>query len=324
MNVALVGSNFALRGYLPVLKKIKEYNVKVISSRSIEKIKNNINYPKNIILEKNWKKIFKKKIDLIILAVPPKTQQEILIYNLKFKKKIIFEKPISINYFKSRNIINLLIEKNIKSEINLTYLNHDLFKKVKDIIDKKKLGKLINYDIKWSFISYDLNKKIRSWKTNEKLGGGIKNIFLTHVFSYCNYFFGINKLLDFNIKTKNFKNIIYKNYISCTLINSKFIKGKITVFTKDKGYQNHSIKINFSNGSLLLSTNSKDWTKNFILKLYNKKTAKTKLITSKKRYNYSDGRCNQIYIMLKNFLKKPNFNNLKICLEAEKINKKLK
>ena len=48
------------------------------------------------------------------------------------------------------------------------------------------------------------------------------------------------------------------------------------------------------------------------------------LITSKKKYNYSDGRCNQIYIMLKNFLKKPNFNNLKICLEAEKINNKLK
>ena len=65
-------------------------------------------------------------------------------------------------------------------------------------------------------------------------------------------------------------------------------------------------------------------TKDFILKLYSKKTAKTKLITSKKKYNYSDGRCNQIYIMLKNFLKKPNFNNLKICLEAEKINKNLK
>ena len=106
-------------------------------------------------------KIFLKNKLTFIIAVPPKTQQEILIYNLKFKKKIIFEKPISINYFKSRNIVNLLIEKKIKSEINLTYLNHDLFKKVKDIIDKKKLGKLINYDIKWSFISYDLNKNIK-------------------------------------------------------------------------------------------------------------------------------------------------------------------
>jgi len=324
MNVALVGSNFALRGYLPVLKKIKQYNVKIISSRSIEKIKPKIDYPKKITFEKNWKKIFKEEIDLIILAVPPKIQQEILIYNLKFKKKIIFEKPISKNYSKSKSITNLLINKKIKSEINLTYINHDLFKKVKDIIDKKKLGKLIDYNIKWNFVSYDLNKKIKSWKTDEKLGGGIKNIFLTHVFSYCEYFFGFNKLLDFSIKTTNFKNINYKHYISCSLVNSKFIKGKIEVFTKNKGHQNHIIKINFTNGLLSLSTNSKDWTKDFILKLYSKKTAKTKLITSEKNYNYSDGRCNQIYIMLKKFLKTQNYNNLKICLNAERINNKLK
>ena len=31
----------------------------------------------------------------------------------------------------------------------------------------------------------------------KNLGGGIKNIFLTHVFSYCNYFFGIKKLIRF-------------------------------------------------------------------------------------------------------------------------------
>ena len=324
MNVALVGSNFALRGYLPVLKKIKEYNVKIISSRSIEKIINKIDYPKKIIFLKNWKKIFKKEIDLIILAVPPKIQQEILIYNLKFKKKIIFEKPISQNYSKSKSIVNLLIKKKIKSEINLTYLNHHLFKKVKDIIDKKKLGELINYNIKWNFVSYDLNNRVKSWKTEEKMGGGIKNIFLTHVLSYCEYFFGFNKLLDFKTKIINFKNINYKNYISCNLISSKFIKGKIKVFTKLKGHQNHSIKINFTNGSLSLSINSKDWTDNFILKIYSKKTAKTKSIISKKKHNYSDGRCNQIYIMLKKFLKNQNYSNLKICLNAEKINNNFK
>ena len=58
MNVALVGSNFALRGYLPVLKKIKQYNVKIISSRSIEKIKPKIDYPKKITLEKKLEKNF--------------------------------------------------------------------------------------------------------------------------------------------------------------------------------------------------------------------------------------------------------------------------
>ena len=62
-----------------------------------------------------------------------------------------------------------LKKKKIKAEVNLTYLNHDLFKKLKHIIDKQKLGPIIDFKINWNFISHDLNKKIKSWKTNEKL-----------------------------------------------------------------------------------------------------------------------------------------------------------
>ena len=137
MDVALIGSNFALKGYLPALVKIKQYKLKIICSRNIKKIhKNNLNF-KNILLENNWKKVFKKNIKIIILAVPPVLQEKIINYNFKYKKKLIFEKPISHNYSKSKKIVELLKKKKINSEINLTYLSHDLFEKCKSIISKK-------------------------------------------------------------------------------------------------------------------------------------------------------------------------------------------
>ena len=40
VNVALIGSNFALKGYLPVIKKIKQLDIKIIFSQKILKIKN--------------------------------------------------------------------------------------------------------------------------------------------------------------------------------------------------------------------------------------------------------------------------------------------
>ena len=100
MNVAIVGSNFGLRGYLPAINEIKGLNIKIICSRNKNKFS-----PKkieNFEHETNWKNIFKKNIDLIILAVPPKLQEEIILYNLRYKKKIIFEKPISSKYLKSK------------------------------------------------------------------------------------------------------------------------------------------------------------------------------------------------------------------------------
>ena len=89
MNIALVGSNFGLNGYLPALKIIKEFKLKIICSRNINRL--NLKKISGVEYLSEWKKVFKKNIDIIILAVPPKIQEEILIYNLKYKKKIIFE-----------------------------------------------------------------------------------------------------------------------------------------------------------------------------------------------------------------------------------------
>ena len=319
MNVALVGSNFALKGYLPVIKKIKQLKLRVICSRNISK-KNLLSKLENITHESNWKKIFNDDIDLIILAVPPKIQNQILNYNLKFKKKMIFEKPISQNLISSKKIVKSLKRKKIKSDINLTFLNHELFQKTKNIIKNKKLGKVLSYEVLWNFKSFDLENKIKSWKTVEQQGGGIKNIFLTHVFSYCEFLFGKGKMIDFNFKISNFKNIKYKKSINCILKNKNGVTGKITLFVKKSGFQNHRIVIKCEKGYIRLFTKSKDWTKDFILETCNIKSKIKKIIKEKKLKNFKDGRSNQIFTMIKNFLKKSDYSKIDFCLNAEKLN----
>ena len=321
MNVAIVGSNFGLRGYLPVINKIKSLKIKIICSRNKSKI--STKEIKKFKHETDWRNIFKRNIDLIILAVPPKLQEKIILFNLRYKKKIIFEKPISSKYLTSKKIVEKLKKNRIKSEINLTYLNHKLFHKVKKIIDNKSLGAVKDYKVDWNFVSSDLNKKIKSWKTNEKIGGGIKNIFLTHVLAYCEFFFKQGVLKGQDIKFFKFKSLKYKRYISIKLNNPKGVKGKIFVFTKKNGLQTHKIDINFENGRVQLFTKSKDWTRNFVLKIYYNKTNKIKIYKNMHNNFFKDGRSFQIYSMLKNHLKRPNFKNLEYCLKAEKLNNRL-
>jgi predicted dehydrogenase len=324
INVALIGSNFALKGYLPVIQKIKHLNLKIICSRNILKNNNNISgYSKELSFENNWKKIFKKNIDLVICSVPPLVQQKILIYNFKYKKKIIFEKPISCNYLKSKYIVKKLKEKKISCDVNLTFLSHPLFIKTQSIIKKKILGKVLSYKIKWSVVSQDLNKKVKSWKTNELQGGGIKNIFLTHVFTYCDFFFGNIKVKKFKFTTVNFKKLKYKNEINCLIENPELISGKINIYTKKKGVQNHLINIFFEKGYLELSTRSTDWTKDFKLKIFEKNKNKTKQYKLIDNQKFKDGRSNQIYFLFAKFLKRSNYLNIDYCLNAEKNNNKI-
>ena len=319
MNVALVGSNFGLRGYYPVIDKIKKLNLKIICCRNQNKIPSKI--LQKVDYENNWKKIFKKNIDIIILAVPPKLQEKILLYNLKFKKKIIFEKPISTNVLSSKKIVLKLKKNKIKTEINLTYLNHELFEKVFQIIKKKKFGNVIDYNILWNFVSIDFNKKKKSWKTDEKQGGGIKNIFLSHVLSYCELFFGKTIMTKYLVKKSKFAGINFKKLIKLDLISSKNINGNINLYVKKNGNQSHKIEINFERGKVILFTKSKDWTKNFVLKTYNNKLIKNYKI--KQNNSFKDGRSNQVYLMIKKFLKKPSYRNINFCLNSEIINNKI-
>jgi len=323
VNVALIGSNFALKGYLPVIEKIKHLNLKIICSRNILKNNNITGYSKELSFESNWKKIFKKNIELVICSVPPLVQQKILIYNLKYKKKIIFEKTISCNYKKSKIIVKKLKKYKISCDVNLTFLNHPLFIKTQDIIKKKILGKVISYKIKWSVVSQDLNKKIKSWKTNESQGGGIKNIFLTHIFSYCEFFFGENSLKKFKFTIVNFKKLKYKNKVNCFIENPKSISGEIDIHTKQKGLQAHSINIFFEKGYLELSTRSTDWTKDFKLKTFQKLKNKTKQYKLIDNLKFKDGRSKQIYLLFAKFLKRSNYINIDYCLNAEKNNQKI-
>ena len=147
MNVALVGSNFALKGYLPVIKKIRQLKLKILCNRKISKSKQILSKLSGPIHEKNWKNIFINDIDLIILAVPPEVQNQILNYNLKFKKKFDY-KPnhLSLLSYDLIGLIYYLSLKNDSKEIYKSFQTKNIFK-----------GKIGIFEIKDNKINHELN-----------------------------------------------------------------------------------------------------------------------------------------------------------------------
>ncbi len=146
---------------------------------------------------------------------------------------------------------------------------------------------------------------------------------MTHVLAYCEFFFNKIHLKESNIKFSKFKGLKYKKLISIKLSNPGEVIGNVLISTKKNGLQTHKIDINFKKGRAQLFTKSKDWTKNFVLKIYYNKTKKIKTYKIMHKKKFQDGRSHQIFQMLKNFLKRPNYENLEYCLNAEKLNKNI-
>lgn len=314
-NVAIIGSNFGISGYLPALKKNKNYKIVLICCRSDESLTKLKKKFTKIKISKNWKDAFNKNIDLIICSTIPKVQDKIINYNFKIKKSIIFEKPISSSYQKSFLILKKLIKYKIKSEINLTFLYHNLFISLKKIIDSNKLGKVKKISIDWSLKNNSLLKKNYSWKIDSKQGGGIKNIYLIHILTYCYFLFNNFKIINKKLKTIKIFNKKIITHVNLRIQTNEKAKGSIKLNCLGKKHQVHKIKILFSKGSAILTNDSKDWTKNFKLTIYNKKQKKVMLDNN----YYYDGRSKQISNLLKNFIKDNNFVNLERCVNAEKL-----
>lgn len=314
-RVAIIGSNFGINGYLPALKKNKNYKIVLICCRSDESLTKLKKKFTKIKISKNWKDAFNKNIDLIICSTIPKVQDKIINYNFKIKKSIIFEKPISSSYQKSFLILKKLIKYKIKSEINLTFLYHNLFISLKKIIDSNKLGKVRKISIDWSLKNNSLLKKNYSWKIDSKQGGGIKNIYLIHILTYCYFLFNNFKIINKKLKTIKIFNKKIITHVNLRIQTNEKAKGSIKLNCLGKKHQVHKIKILFCKGSAILTNDSKDWTKNFKLTIYNKKQKKVMLDNN----YYYDGRSKQISNLLKNFIKDNNFVNLERCVNAEKL-----
>jgi predicted dehydrogenase len=318
-NVAIIGSNFGINGYLPAIKKNKNYKIALICCRSEESLLKLKKKFTKIEISKNWRDAFNKNIDLIICSTIPKVQDKIINYNFKIKKNIIFEKPISNNYKKSLSILKKLVKYKIKCEINLTFLNHNLFIKLKKIIDNNKLGAVKKIFIDWSLKNNSLLKKKYSWKIDSKQGGGIKNIYLIHILTYCYFFFNNFKIISKKLKAFKISNKKIVTNVNLKIQTNKQAKGSIKLNCLGKKHQSHKIKIIFSKGSIELINNSRDWTKNFKLTVY-RKMQKKKFLDNN---CYNDGRSKQISNLLKNFTKDNNYINLERCVNAERLIQKI-
>ena len=95
-SVAIIGSNFGVKGYLPALKKNKNYKISLICCKSNKTyLELSKKFPK-IKISKNWKEAFNKNIDTIICSTIPKVQEKIINYNFIKKKKLFLKSQYQI------------------------------------------------------------------------------------------------------------------------------------------------------------------------------------------------------------------------------------
>ena len=311
INLGIIGKNFAYHVIYKAFLKNKKYNITGFSFKSKKK---KIQLPKSVKIYSSWKKlILDKKINAIVIAVPPIFHKDIIKFAIKNNKHIFCEKPFTCSNKEADLICDLIKKsKNISHMVNYEFAEIDAFNFLKKrIINKIKINEI--------FLNWVINIKKRSrtgWKENHSQGGGIMFNYVCHALYYLELLFGkitsvkSNIFLERENKIKVLKGIIFFN-------NRLSVKMNVKVGIIKKNIEpTHQLKITSDKKIYLLKTKLNSLSDDFELTVSNQHSKnKLRKILFKNKKKENDFRIKPTYKNSKKFstwifkdkVQKPNF-----------------
>ena len=178
INVCIVGAgNISNTRHIPALKKLKNVNIIGVISTNAKKIENTvkknkiknsliINNPKNDI-EKLKNSEWFKKVDAVILGLPPRQHYPFAKVALLLGKDVLIEKPMTMNKAEADELIELAKKKNLILSVVHNFQYTKGMEKINKIIKDKKYGK-INSILEIQFTNR--KRRLPTWYKDLPLG----------------------------------------------------------------------------------------------------------------------------------------------------------
>lgn len=147
----------------------------------------------------NWyndaaKLINDPKVNAIYIATPPDSHEAYALAAMNAGKPVYVEKPMALNYAAAKNMAAVAVEKKIKLSVAHYRREWPLFKKVKQLIDEKAIGKILLARLEFykpPLTPAELSTNHHAWRVNPAIaGGGLFHDLAPHQLDLMYYFFG--------------------------------------------------------------------------------------------------------------------------------------
>ncbi|WP_425514345.1 Gfo/Idh/MocA family oxidoreductase [Clostridium mobile] len=198
-NVGLIGYSSGGRIYNgPIISSINGFNILKIFERKDHNIHHaRNNFPKATIVSNLEDILEDPNIDLVIIATPTPLHYSLAHKSLSHHKHTIVEKPFTITTVESNDLIKLSKENNKLLSVHHNRTWDSDFLTVKDIIEKKLLGKLVKYECNFNRFRPEIVSN--TWKESPSPGSGVLYDLSSHLIHQSIYLFGLPEYITANI-----------------------------------------------------------------------------------------------------------------------------
>jgi len=222
INISIVGTGLMGLQHIKAILNSKKTNLHSIVD--ISKNAKLLSQKYNIPLYSKVSELLKSKnLDAVIIATPNQLHETHTLSFLKKKIPVLLEKPISDNIKSAKKIINCSIKTKTPLLIGYHRRHNSIVSKVKNIINKRKLGNIVSANVLcWLYKHEEYYKE--KWRVSK--GGGPLGINLVHDIDMICYLLGsiryvqaftTNKNRKFNVEDTATVSLFFKSGALCTL-----------------------------------------------------------------------------------------------------------
>jgi len=141
MRVALVGAGLQGRRRAPVLKNLKDTELKVIASSSLDAAKA-LAGPLGCEASDDWQSaVARSDIDAVIICTPPDSHEEISVAALNSGKHVLCEKPLARTVAEGQRMAEAAVKAGKVLKCGFNHRHHPAVKLAREYFDRGDLGR---------------------------------------------------------------------------------------------------------------------------------------------------------------------------------------
>ncbi len=191
MRIGLVGLGYARHVLLPILQKRADCEIAALCGTDREKTERVANQHRIPGAYTDWRKMFsEQRPDLLVVAVPPIVQGEILSDIAALGIPCFCEKPLAADWPTASQIVKAAGQNADRSAVDFIFPESAVWKRAREVIREGRLGSIRHASINWHVQTCSSRAGNHPWKLDRNKGGGVLNNFVSHVLYYTEWLLG--------------------------------------------------------------------------------------------------------------------------------------
>ena len=253
INVAIIGIGRMGITHYSIINSHPDVTIKAVVDTSSLVLSLLNKYIDGIHTYTDYKELFEKEnLDAIIICTPPTLHYQIAMKAAEKGIHVFSEKPFTTKQKLAEELTKLFEQKHLVNQVGYVNRFNDIFKAVKQYIDKGVIGNVISFKSEMYSRTITKSEEGKTWRDSRENGGGAVFEVASHAIDLVNFLIGKPDKITGTSMTSIFsKNV--EDAVNATFLYKNGISGTLNVNWSDESFRKPTNKIEIfgSQGKIL-------------------------------------------------------------------------